>query len=69
MAQGKVRTRTRMRTGTAAALLPVLQLMGGFYTPTEGTGVSRPSSFPPRWAPFQPMHWMMGSGPRASFLL
>lgn len=45
------------------------QVDGGLLHTLESTGLSRPSSFLHRWAPFQPMHWMMGSGPKASFLL
>ena len=67
VAQGKVSTWIPRRMGTA--LLSTLEWIPGIYTPTASTGLSRLSSFLHRWAPFQPMHWMMGSGPKASFLL
>lgn len=70
VAQGKVRTRIASRKGTAAALpsTPACIVAG---RPLRTCGEHRSKQAPAflhRWAPFQPTHWMMGSGPRASFL-
>lgn len=62
VAQGKVRTWIPAALPSTCMMVSSGRLLGG-HTSEQTPALLR------RWAPFQPTHWMMDSGPRASSLL